>query len=230
MSLFPDARIIIITMNINEFLFQSETRRRVDVKEAISAMLAPDQNHERLFVHALSNGGARRAYGVAGAYRSLTGKPLPVKAFLLDSAPGIPQFRRDLHALNVTAKKLSWLAWLPYWIVTLASVCAVFVSVNWMPKWFWRELVWGPTEGTNDMNLFNEDCVKGYVYSKEDLAIDWKNVESHAAVAEEKGYKVVKKRVQGAEHVQMFRGKGGEEAYWGFVKRVWGMGMSTGEE
>ena len=52
----------------------------------------------------------------------------------------------------------------------------------------------GPTEGTNDMNLFDRDCVKGYVYSKEDLAVDWKNVESHAAVAEEKGYKVMKKR------------------------------------
>ena len=36
--------------------------------------------------------------------------------------------------------------------------------------------------------------------------------------------------VEGAEHVQMFRGKGGEQDYWGWVQRVWGLGIGVGEK
>jgi hypothetical protein len=224
-KLFPSARIILSTMNTIEFLFQSEAKRRADVKEAVSAILAPDQAKERLFVHALSNGGAKRMYAVAGAYQALTGKPLPAKAFLLDSAPGIPRFRRDIHALKVPVEKLPLYLWLPYMTVTLAVVSAVYVAVNWMPKWFWRDLVWSPTYGTNDFRFVPKDCVRGYIYSKEDLAMDWKDIEKHAAVAENKGYTVVKKLVEGAEHVQLFKGKDGEKGYWDFVERLWDMGV-----
>ena len=225
MRLYPSARIIIVTINTKEFLFQSETRRRSDIQAAVTAILARDQDKERLLVHALSNGGAKRLYGIAGAYCNATGKPLPAKAFILDSTPGIPQFRRDVHALALPLKKLNWFLWLPLMTMTLIAVSAVYVTVNWMPKWFWHELVWGPTAGTNDPSLMDIGCVQGYVYSKEDLAIDWRNVEDHAAVTKGKGYRVVKERVEGAEHVQMFKGKWGEKGYWGFVERVWGMGM-----
>lgn len=93
--------------------------------------------------------------------------------------------------------------------------------------WFWYDLVWGPTHGCNDVTLVDQKCVRGYIYSKEDLAIDWRDVESHAAVAEKKGYEVSKKLVDGAEHAQLFRGKGGEEDYWGFVREVWAKGIGA---
>lgn len=141
MCLYPSARIILATTNTKEFLFQSEARRRTDVKEAVSAILAPGQANERLFVHALSNGGTKRMYAVAGAYQALTGKALPAKAFLLDSAPGIPQFRRDMHALAVPVVKWPLYLWLPYMAVSLEIVLVVFVTVNWMPKWVWKDLV-----------------------------------------------------------------------------------------
>jgi hypothetical protein len=221
MRFYPAARIILVTINTTEFLFQSETRRRSDIKEAVTALLAQDPEKERLLLHAFSNGGARRVYGIAGAYQALTGKPLPAQAFIVDSAPGIPKFRRDLRALSLPLKKLNWFLCLPAMAATLLTVSALFVIVNWIPKWVWRELVCGPTEGINDVVLIDRMCVKGYVYSKEDLVIDWRNVEDHAAVAEENGYRVVKKRVEGAEHVQMFRGEGGEKAYWSFIESVW---------
>jgi hypothetical protein len=218
---YPAARIILVTINTTEFLFQSETRRRSDIEEAVTALLAQDPEKERLLVHAFSNGGARRVYGIAGTYQALTGKPLPAQAFVLDSAPGIPQFHRDMHALSLPLKKLNWFLWLPAMAATLFTVSALFVIVNWIPKWVWRELVWGPMEGINDVVLIDRMCVKGYIYSKEDLVIDWRHVEDHAAVAEENGYRVVKKRAEGAEHVQMFRGEGGEKAYWSFIESVW---------
>ena len=109
--------------------------------------------------------------------------------------------------------------------VMLAVVSVVFVTVNWMPKWVWHDLVWRPTFGTNDARIIPLECVRGYVYSKEDRAMDWRDVEKHAEVAKEKGYVVRKKLVEGAEHVKLFTGKGGEGDYWGFVEGVWELGV-----
>jgi hypothetical protein len=227
MNRFPHARIILVTITTTQFLFDTEIKRRADIKAAVTAILARPQEDERLLVHLLSNGGGKRLYGIAAVYRNMTGKPLPTRAIVVDSAPGIPQFRRDIHALGVLAKKLNWFIWVPYMLIVLLTTTVVYVLVNWLPKWVWRELVWGPTEGLNSVELLDVKAVRGFVYSKEDLAIDWKNVEAFAKVAEEKGYPVVRKRVEGAEHVQMFKGKGGEKDYWSFIERVWGMGIGT---
>jgi hypothetical protein len=225
MKLYPHARIILATMSMTQFLMQKETTRRAESKEAVTALLSTPLENERLLVHSLSNGGARRVYNIAGAYHQATGMPLPVKAFVIDSAPGIPQFRRDMHALSVPARKWNWFLWAPYMTLVVAMASMLYVTVNWMPKWFWRELVWGPHEGMYNHALINPKCVKGFVYSKEDIVIDWKNVESHAKLTEEKGYRVEKKMIEGAEHVKMFQGAGGEEDYWGFVKRIWSIAM-----
>lgn len=77
----------------------------------------------------------------------------------------------------------------------------------------------------NDVELVDKACVKGYVYSKEDLAIDWKDVEKNAEIAEEKGYPVMKELIQDAPHVQLFKGKFGEDGYWGFVAKVLSRGL-----
>jgi hypothetical protein len=55
--------------------------------------------------------------------------------------------------------------------------------------------------------------------------MDWRDTERHARVAEEKGYRVVMNLIEGAGHVQMFRGKGGEKDYWGFIEKIWGLGV-----
>ena len=112
-------------------------------------------------------------------------------------------------------------------LTILLTTTVIYVLVNWLPTWVWRELVWGPTEGLNSTDLLDLKTVRGFVYSKEDLAIDWKNVEAFAKVTEKKGYRVEKKMVENAEHVQLFKGKGGEKDYWGFIERVWGMGVGV---
>lgn len=62
-----------------------------------------------------------------GLDQALTGKALRDKAFLLDSAPGIPKFRRYVHALTVPVMKWPLWKWIPYLAVTLAVVSVVFV-------------------------------------------------------------------------------------------------------
>ena len=59
------------------------------------------------------------------------------------------------------------------------------------------------------------------MYSVMDQAIDWRDVESHASIAEKKGFVVFKEKIEDAEHVQLFKGTGGEKRYWGFVQKVW---------
>ena len=100
------------------------------------------------------------------------------------------------------------------------------MSLNYMPEWFWYELVWGPMKGSNNPDLVGL-CPKGYIYSKEDEAMDWRDIEKHADRAEKAGFRVERKLVVGAEHVQMFRGEGGEKDYWGFVQRIWGLGVGS---
>ncbi|CZT45891.1 uncharacterized protein RSE6_06248 [Rhynchosporium secalis] len=230
MSLYPSARIILITINTKQFMLETEVRRRKDIAEAITALLAEDQSAQRLHVHSLSNGGAKRVYGVMGAYKTRTGKTLQVKTHIIDSSPGIPRFRRDLHALTMPFRNISLFLRLAFTSIVYVAVCVIYVVVNWLPKSVWHQLVWGPTFGFYNKEISDEKCLKAYVYSKEDMAIDWKDVEAHAKVTKEKGYRVVTKLVEGAEHVQQFRGKGGEQDYWMWIQRIWEIGMGIGEK
>jgi hypothetical protein len=130
MRLFPGARIITASMNTNQFLLTSETTRRSQIKTVISALLAIPQEDDRLLVHALSNGGAKRLYGISAAYSKATGRPLPLKAYIMDCAPGIPQFRRDIHALSVPARNYPWYIRVPFVTVVVLVTCVVYVFVN----------------------------------------------------------------------------------------------------
>ncbi|EHK99039.1 hypothetical protein M7I_5124 [Glarea lozoyensis 74030] len=96
-----------------------------------------------------------------------------------------------------------------------------------LPRWFWYELVWGPHDGAHNTAYLNKNCVKAFVYSKEDEAIDWRNVEAHAKETEERGFRVERKLIEGAAHVQLFKGRGGELDYWGFIQKVWDMGREV---
>jgi hypothetical protein len=96
-----------------------------------------------------------------------------------------------------------------------------------MPLGFWYDLVWGPHIELNNTEFIDKDCLKGFIYSKEDKAIDYRDVEEHSDIAESKGYKTIRRLVEGAEHVQMFKAKGGENDYWGFIQEVWNMRMAS---
>jgi hypothetical protein len=225
MKLFPLARIILVQINMWQFLVQTEATRRMEVQAAVTALLASPFKNDRLLVHSFSNGGMRRVYNIAGAYRASTGNPLPVKAYVMDSAPGIPQFKRDMHVFSLPAQRMPWFLRVPYLAFASFVASAVYVSVHWMPRWWWRELVWGVFDGILDPKLIDKNAVRGFIYSKEDMVIDWKDVEAYAKLMEERGDKTEKKLVEGAQHVQLFKGKGGEDDYWGFVKKIWGMAV-----
>ncbi len=67
--------------------------------------------------------------------------------------------------------------------------------------------------------MIDPKTIMGFMYSKEDLAIDWEEAERWAKKMEGKGYGVEKRLMKGAEHLQLFLGK---------RKRGEGMGVGVG--
>jgi len=59
--------------------------------------------------------------------------------------------------------------------------------------------------------------------------MDWRDAEWHAGEARANGWRVEMKLVEGAEHVQMFRGKEGEGAYWEWVGDIVSLGLGGDE-
>lgn len=226
-NLFPSSRIVHCTMTTNQFLLQSETRRRKDVAPAIDAIFSHSNEEDaRLFVHCISNGGAKRLYGIAGLYQSQKNKPLPIKTIIYDSCPALPRFKRDLHAiLHVPGAKLPWSSYIPLAIIAVLATTIVNFVVHWCPHWVWRSLARGPMEGLNDERLLSKSAVRGYVYSEEDEVIEWRDVEKHGEVGRNMGYKIERVKMGGGRHAQLFRGEGGEAVYWGFIKKLWVDGL-----
>ncbi|KAL3421492.1 Transmembrane protein 53 [Phlyctema vagabunda] len=219
-TVYPNARIILITNVSNEFLFTRTLQRQKNVDAAVTTLLAsPD---ERLLVHACSSGGAKRLFDVSARYAARTGKPLPAKALVFDSAPGYPHVVSGARALLVEGRKMNWLLWVPYAFLVITIQLIIVFILNCTP--FWKGLALAPREGINDKRLLSKDCVRGYVYSEADDVVEYQDVEEHIAQAREKSLKVEVLKVVGAPHVKMYLGKGGEEAYWGFVKDIWAIG------
>lgn len=229
-SLYPRAQIIILTISTKQAIFESETRRRRDILPAVHAILAVPKGKERVLVHSFSNGGAKRTYGLAGVYQALTGQVFMPKTLIFDSALGMPRFARTMHAIAIPARKLRFLSWLFFMSATAVMAAITSFAVYWLPKRVWYDFVWGPTLGLKNMKIVGGGTKMGFVYSKEDLAIDWRDVEKWAGEAEKKGYGVVRKLVEGAEHAQMFRGRGGEKDYWGWVEQMWERGLDAQTE
>ncbi|KAK6601967.1 hypothetical protein H4I95_07069 [Botrytis cinerea] len=200
-NLFPLSRIVLCTMKTSQFLLQSEAQRRKDIAPVIDALFSESSDQDaKLLVHCISNGGAKRFYGVAGLYQSLKQKPLPISSIIYDSCPSLPRFKRDLHALlHVPGAKLPWLLYIP-----LASALDMERSGE------------GTIGGLNDEKLVRKEATRGYIYSEEDEVIEWQDVEEHGEVGSLKGYRVERIKMVGAKHAQMFRGERGEGAYWGF--------------
>ena len=70
----------------------------------------------------------------------------------------------------------------------------------------------------NDSSLFPAPTTRLYLYSKGDDLVLWQDVESHAAVAKQKGYDVRTELFDGSQHVGHVMLD--RDRYWNTVKRV----------
>ncbi|RDW66019.1 hypothetical protein BP6252_09654 [Coleophoma cylindrospora] len=225
---YPSARIILVTINTQQFIFESEAKRKHDMAPVVAALLAGPPTtrgtstapNDRLLVHVCSSGGAKRLYNILGAYRAQTQRALPARAVIYDSSPGIPHFASGLRALLAAGAKLAWWAWIPFWVSMVVLNAGIIFTVHCTG--LMKDFVWNARDGLNDGRLVDGRAVRGYVYSEEDRVVEARDIERHAEEAVGRGVVVRRCVIPDAEHVKLFvGGREREDVYWGFVDETW---------
>ncbi|EAS30773.1 uncharacterized protein CIMG_06252 [Coccidioides immitis RS] len=218
----PTARIISIFTSASDFFIRNsdvaQKRRIAPVLNAILSTggsgIGTDSTGEHLYIHTFSNGGSTTLRHLAASYRATTGKPLPVKALLIDSAPGKNSISKAVQALSYSFPKfflwralLSATVWT--WLLVLTTLGKLLRKKH--PSFRLRE-------GLNDSKLIDGGAERCYVYSKEDELIHWRDVEEHAEDARAKGWNVSREMFEKSPHVSHMRTD--PQRYWRIVGRL----------
>ncbi|KAH8815813.1 hypothetical protein F5884DRAFT_194989 [Xylogone sp. PMI_703] len=213
-KLYPNARIIAITTDTLNSIFHSQAVNLHRVAPVLDILynLPPDA---RILVHSFSNGGGTTLCLLAGAYLTKTGKPLPMTALVLDSAPGRARYAASVRAFTVGLPKnviVKFLGELFFRVLfgVMILYFSVFGGENPI-EWLRRRL--------NERELFDVEAPRLYVYGDRDVMVDWRDVEDHVADARGKGYVVENLRLEGSGHVSHLVTH--EEEYVATVQRLW---------
>ena len=212
-DLYPGAQIILVTSAFTDFVFGSSLSKKAQLKPVVQALASnPDA---KVLVHLFSNGGSHKLWRLAKLYRETEGHLLPMNALVLDSAPGRTEIQRSAEALSYEIPK-AWYLRLPSMsliYLSLAVLWAVLTIMGWTNT---IDRVW---DELNDPDLIDVQAARGYIYSKADKLVFWKDVENHADEAEAKGYRVVKERYENTEHVAHMRSE--QKRYWSVIADLW---------
>lgn len=215
----PNARIICVFTSASDlFLRTSDAAQRKRISPVLDAILSLKTTGRtsdgELYVHVFSNGGSLTLARVASAYRDATGNPLPIRALLVDSAPGKASLGRTVKALSYSFPKFF------LWRIMLSGVVWTWVLMFMTVGKLLRKQ--SPSsrlrDGLNDPKLIAGRAERCYVYSKEDELIPWKDVEDHAERAHSKGWVVSREMFEASPHVGHM--KTDPRRYWNIVARL----------
>ncbi len=217
-KLCPNAIIIVITHSFFDDV-KSAPIHKQRLYGAVVACLLTVPSYWNILLHSCSNGGALSIISVAKLYRERTGRPLPIRAQVIDSAPGKPSFWSDVDAVSTGIPGP--------WLLRLLARFLVFGSFLMAKIFFWLMKKPHPImylrSALNDQTLFAKDAPRAYVYSREDRMVGWRAVEEHIAEARQAGFKAQGVEFKGSGHVahMMFN----REKYFGVVEEVWRQGL-----
>jgi pimeloyl-ACP methyl ester carboxylesterase len=214
-KLFPSSRILVLVTTTAHILTQPERQRIQDLEPALS-IIQGIQPHEKVLLHAFSNGGASAIWTVARTHHARTGKRLPVTKTVFDSTPGSQSYEISLAAFTVALPKN------PVVRAVGSLVLRVFLGM-----WYVYDLVTRSEKfidkirnGLNDTRLFDVGVERLYIYSMADKLVPWEAVEEHAREAEGMGFKVRMERYRESGHCAHLLDD--EKRYWGaVVEALW---------
>ncbi|KAK1831047.1 hypothetical protein QBC39DRAFT_284246, partial [Podospora conica] len=221
-QLFPSSPILVLTTSIADLAFHTTATKLARLAPALAYLTSPSPPPlNNILLHAFSEGGAHKSVLLARAFLSRTSTPLPVAAFVLDSAPGTPRYTS-----NVAAFRRS----LPRHAAARAvggAVGAAVLGVTWVLfivfVGYENNLISKTRRALNDRGLWGEGLgavPRAYLYSERDDLIWWGDVEAHGReAAEGLGGRCLMVRFAGTGHCGHARGN--EGVYWGAVRRVW---------
>ena len=221
-TLYPTSTIIIITHRIIDDIVGTRANKLTWYGPVASYIqsLPPTAN---VLLHSVSNGGALSIVAVAQIYQERTGKPLPIRAQVLDSSPGKPSFWSDINAVTNGVPSLP-LRLVARILVTLFSFAAKLLYTLIRKK---HPIIRLRAQMV-DPSLFSAKAPRVYVYSKEDKMVSWKAVEEHIVQAREMGYKAEGEEYKGSKHVAHMMVD--SDRYWKVVENVWRRGFEREKE
>lgn len=175
-----------------------------------------------LLLHIYSNGGSHQASNFFRSYLERTSGTLPPHVTVFDSCPGRGTFRRSMRALSSVLPRSLWLR------VPLYVFFYILLSLYWLAY-----IPWGipnPIERVrrdlNDASLMSE-VRRCYIYSEEDVMVDFHDVEDHASEAIDRGFSVRKEKFHGSGHCGHVRVGDGSQ-YWNAVRHLWDGAAAVG--
>lgn len=147
-------------------------------------------------------------------YKAHIGHLLPLKAIVLDSAPGQPTLKEGWAALSIGLPK--GLLWYPSAVVLLVMFSTFSLSKAILGK---QSIVDEVYNNLNDGELVSPKAARLYIYSEKDEIVGWRDVERHGKRASDAGVVVDTLRKTDTPHVQHVT----KDAvrYWAKVESFW---------
>ncbi|PHH65437.1 hypothetical protein CDD81_2541 [Ophiocordyceps australis] len=223
-AIYPKSRILLIRCPLSRVWLPWLARR--DMRPALPLLRAlclhssgskAAEPRPRLLVHMFSNGGVSSAIYLLSLLKQSLGKqspdvatpPWPRYVLLMDSCPGYFRWGNTHRALVQT---------LPWWTSPLMHLAIATACLYH----FLRRLPPAQNQNARALRaprLLQYEARRTYLYGTADNVVDYRDVESNAAKAQDDGFNVYTKSFEGAKHVALARAE--PQQYWQTVRRSW---------
>jgi hypothetical protein len=225
-ELFPRAKQIIVLSPIMKALYQDLGQRSTAMEPVVTAAFRHSpttnmHNEEVVLAHAMSNTGGINYAATLHAYQRLYNRPMPHQMVVVDSTPGSPYLSVENLGRWSRAMALGTAAWFPWPFAVTQGIWGTFICANrCFEHLSGREAASVfSNHAVNDETYEDKASRRLYIYSKEDELIYWKDIESHIATAQERGYKTDTKVFSGSGHVAHMRMF--PRQYWETISCSW---------
>ncbi|KAI9695297.1 MAG: hypothetical protein M1820_008704 [Bogoriella megaspora] len=213
-KLYPKASILVIESRTYDIAFKPWSSIHQSLITALDVVRTAVRSKKRILLHSFSNGGAVMAIQLANQFRLKEGIPLPIRAQIIDSAPGLATIKSGVAIAAASA---------PKGIMRPVHVGVFYVLC--LVVYIWSHyLNQGDVLSRMRVALLDKEILPGerricYVYSKTDKIIDSKDVEEHIAEAKGDRFDVEVAVFEGSAHVQHLLVDSAR--YWRCIQRTW---------
>ncbi|CEO59189.1 hypothetical protein PMG11_03872 [Penicillium brasilianum] len=229
-AFFPTSSLLLITTNVSDAAFRPLRWIRANLKPARDAInrimgreigqntVEPNSRQRGILLHLFSHGGGNIASQLALSMKSEPDRGAlffsNLRTLILDCCPGDDAFERMYAASRVSVPQTPIAQFFGKTVMYPAlAVANGFQHV-------------GLARAVRDLrNLLNAPSTFGstprrlYIYSKEDIVIGWKDVQSHLEDAHNQGYPVGQVCFEQGPHCGLVMED--PNRYWAAVKKFW---------
>jgi hypothetical protein len=215
-SLYPSATILLLRSTMSCIVRPSQIGPAMR-DAALFIRAAPEsETAAPMLIHMFSNGGSSSVANLYEQFAATAGssedKRLPKHFAIFDSSPGLLHMSRSVAVVSVGMPHMQRMIATPF-LYALSALWSVAVVLGLLDdslgKWF---------RSHNDEVGNSNEIRRVYVNSHDDILIDYRDVERHAAEAKASGFEVELERYEGSAHVAHMRKDEGR--YWGIVQRI----------